>query len=490
MEVSRNNPIDFFRAKALEATNEQTRENLLSAVDALEAFVGDSEIDFQSFTAEMLGEWASMLLFQGYSPKTVANNALKRIATLYNKAVDEGLAAETDAFRLLRNRLEASATDGVDFSGNSATFDKLHELQLADCEHSGLRLARDVVMFAVYMGGLSFEQLIDYKIDDFRGESDGAAEIVARYARPRNTYLFPLRRGETTEKKARLYVEHLFAAALTKFGLSMAATPTDTAAVLWAYAAVSCGIAPAEVAACIAHCRERVAVTAFVEPAALTPEQIGQIRRQVESTLNRNPERWYAMHLRRGVDYEQLTQRIGERRVTVGQLYYPMEDVVRRVGKRRVFETQPIIAWLVFFRSRVTELNRLFAAVGDLAWGYRYTADRRSAYAAIRDEEVLHYQEAIGTLSDDTALLTDSEVDFHPGDHLIILGGAMNGRHGTFITERTAPGTPSGRTIYRIKLAGGNHANWEVDWDPRLVKKITAEEYNRLEYSLEHELND
>lgn len=484
------NPIDFFKVKAQEATSIRTRDNLLYAVDALCSFAGESETTFDSFTPAMVGEWVSLLLFHGYSPKTISNNVLKRIATLYNKAVEAGLATPTDVFRNFQNSLESTETI-LDFAYDSGIFGKIREIIQRDfTSDARLQLAKDILLFSIYMGGMDIEDIVKYKKDDYTGSSNAIAEIVKRYSRPKNKYLFPLDRINATPKKLHTEVKNLLREILGRYEISISAVPSDTTFALWAYIAMSCGVSASDTAACIAPRHRRISVTAFAVSSDLSERQIAKIRQQVESTLCDNPIRWYAMHLRQHTDFDMLSGRMKEKDITLDEIYYPMEDVLRKVGKKNFFESKPVIAWLVFFRSRVTRLNSLYREIGDLAWGYRYRPDFRSPYAVIGDDEIRHYQQSIGTLSESTRILTDDEVKFNEGDYLVILGGPMNGRHGTFVAEKKEKGNPSGRVVFRIKLAGGSNANWEVKWDPALVRKISEDQYMELDRLFRESLNE
>lgn len=479
------------RVKAQEAASPQTRENLQNAVNALCAFAGESIQGFGCFTEAMLGEWVSMLIFQGYSPKTVSNNIIKRIATLYNKAVDEGLAMPTGVFRQMRDDLEALHAANLNAVTVPDVFSKLQDIFRTDCHASArLQLAKDILLFSIYMGGISFDEIAAYKKNDYKGDSPGIREIVRRYARPRNKYLFPLDRGNSGPGKAKVELESLMRDVLGRHGLRLSEIPSDTSFLLWAFAAISCGVSASDVAACVAPRNKRIPVTSFVTPSELDETRKVEIRSMVESTLANNPVRWYAMHLRPHVGFDELTDRVRERGISLDEIYYPMEDVLRKVGKKKIFESRPVISWLVFFRSRVTFLNRLFKEVGDLAWGYRYLPDFRSPYAVIGDSEIRYYQQSLGTLTPSTQLLDDDDVKFNEGDYLVILGGPMNGRHGVFIAEKKEKGEASGRVVFRISLAGGNNVNWEVNWDPRLVKKITESQYMELDTQLRKSLDD
>lgn len=322
---------------------------------------------------------------------------------------------------------------------------------------------------------MSFEEIASYGKDNYKGHSEAVREIVERYSKPKNKYLFPLNRTHSTPKKISRSIQCMFVEALEGCGLKLTANPSDTSFLLWACAAMTCGISASDVAACIAPKNKDISLTACATPSELSYDRILEIRRTVESTLNHNPIRWYAMHLRPRIDFRCLMDRLEERNVTPSEIYYPMQEVYRKIGKRKLFESQPVIAWLVFFRSRVTQLDTLFREIGDLAWGYRQLPDYKSPYAVIPDWEIRHYQASIGTLSPSTKMLTDEEVHFNEGDHLVIIGGMLDGHHAVFISEKTYnEGKPGSKVVYRLKLTTGTNANWIVEHDPTLLKKLPS----------------
>lgn len=111
------------------------------------------------FTHSFIGEWVSAMLFQGYSPKTISNNVLKRIATLYNKAVEEALAEPTSVFKDHIKNLNEDGTDATIAADCPKTFNKLQELVRRDYSPAPRKqLAKDIVLFSIYMGGMSFSR--------------------------------------------------------------------------------------------------------------------------------------------------------------------------------------------------------------------------------------------------------------------------------------------------------------------------------------------
>lgn len=473
------NPLDYFRARCAETGSRSSAANMARAIDSLSRFAAGTDLTFGSFDTAFLGEWVARQMYHGYYAKTVAYN-LSKISALYNKAVADGLASPTDAFALTvaRVRSAGSRYDGIN---HTDTFKRLRGLSLApESSLPALRIATDIITFGILCGGLTLEQIADFKKDRYAGDNPSAAQIVKRYARPRGKYLFPLYQSRTTPRRVQMSLQSIIAMRLQSAGFAASPVGGAILADLWCDIAMSCGFSAAEIAACTGpHVTN--AITYCVEPAPIAPERISAIRATVAEALTDNPVHWYAMHLRRHVEFKDLTARLRECAIDLDEIFYPMEEIMHRIGKKRVFEHRPVISWLVFYRARVTMLPHLFHHIGDLAWGYRYLRDVKSPYAVISDTEVRHYQQALGTITPGTHILDDDQVQFRPGDHLVLLGGPMHGRHGILIAEKKEKGDTTGRVIFRISLSGGKSASWEVNWDPRLVKKITAAQYAALD---------
>ena len=480
MDNSLINPIEFFRLKSAETSSKSSAGNMTRAIDSLARMVGGADLTFDSFDIALLSEWVARQFYEGYYAMTVAYNVSK-IAALYNKAVEEGLATSTDAFSEIVAKIK-NVSDQFDGINHSEAFRRIQSVFRADyTTNANRQLAKDIIMFGILNGGMTLEQIGSFKKDDYTGDDENIAAIVEKYAKPKNKYLFPLHQAHATTKRLLFMVETLISSVLKPYGIDVSRDPNYILVNLWSDLAMNCGASSSEIAACISHTGASNAITFCAVPSEISPERISDIRRQVAKAITDNPVHWYAMHLRPHVDFKDLTDRLKDKNITLDEIFYPMEEIFHKVGKKKIFENRPIISWLVFYRMRVTQLNKLFHEIGDIAWGYRYQRDTTSPYAIISDTEIREYQNAIGSLSPGTKMIPDEEVKFNPGDYLVILGGPMNGRHGVFIAEKKEKGEASGRVVFRISLTGGNNINWEVNWDPRLVKKITEEQYNKLD---------
>lgn len=482
------NPIEYFRLKAAEAPSRASAANMTRAIGSLARFADGTDFSFDSLDEGFLGEWVAHQFYEGYYAKTVAYNVSK-IAALYNKAVADNLASPNDAFPAVVAKINGvgSRFDGL---SHSDTFQRLRTIFRADYSSNvSLQLARDIVLFGIFNGGMTLSQLASFKKDDYKYSNVHIVKIVEKYSRPKNKYLFPLHQGRVTPRQLLLAVTLLADSLLKTVGIKLPRVADTVLADLWCDIAMSCGISAADAAGCLSENTPANALTFCVTPSQLSPDRISEIRSSVTEALADNPVHWYAMHLRRNTDFKELTDRLKEKKIALDEIFYPMEEIFHKVGKKKVFESRPVISWLVFYRTRVTYLNRLFHEIGDLAWGYRYLREVNSPYAVISDSEIRDYQRAIGTLSPATQLLADEEVKFEKGDYLVLLGGPMNGRHGVFVAEKKEKGATSGRVVFRINLAGGKNANWEVNWDPRLVKKITETQFLELDRQFQDNLS-
>ena len=482
-------PIEYFRLKAALSGSHASIGNMTRAIDSLYRFAGGVDLSFSGFDEPFLGEWVARQFFDGYYARTVAYNVSK-IAALYNKAVAENLASPTDAFATVISKIKdaGSRFDGID---HADTFTRLRKICHTEYPAgSTSRLARDIVLFGILNGGMTLSQIASFKKDDLDSSDALLSGIAADYARPKNKYLFPLNQSRLTPRQLSQSVEKLVASVLAIPRKRQPQVADRILTHLWCDLAMSCGMPASDIAACVSDACASNPLTFCAVPAKLDPDGIAAVRKRVGETLADNPVRWYAMHLRRKVDFKTLADRLEDKKIKLDEVFYPMEEILRKVGKKKVFENRPVISWLIFYRARATQLGRLFHEVGDLAWGYRYLRDVRSPYAVIGDSEIREYQRAIGTLTPSTPILPDNELQFKKGDYLVILGGPMNGRHGVFIAEKKDKGEASGRVVFRISLAGGNNVNWEVNWDPRLVKKITESQYKELDTQLRKSLDD
>ncbi len=237
----------------------------------------------------------------------------------------------------------------------------------------------------------------------------------------------------------------------------------------------------------------------------LNPEALAAIGR----LFLENDPRWYAMSLRPGVTFTDLSRRINLLNNTSPlakgldiQLFYPCEEIARAIGKKIVIKQRPFIRNAVFFRARLTDIGRLFAKIGDLAWCYRQSARPGAPYADISQQQFERFQQTIASFTPDFEVAPTGELELREGDRVEILGGLFAGHAATVVeasdcvaVERRRPRLrpqskgnhgPSNESceatedsrlkteestniVYRLNIIGDNGIDWRITVDPRLL---------------------
>ncbi len=475
--------VAVFRIKIADISNPATRQSHEQAVESFDRFLDGMPVAFDDLNEVLLSEWVSWLFGQGYSYST-ANVYLRRLSALYGKVVKEGIVEDSGCFANIKSKLKKASTESVELNSDPDCFKKLRNLVQSDFSKNPWRqLSKDIVLFAVYCGGMAFERLASYRKTDYEGSDKAVLEIVNRYSKPKNRYLFPLNQSRKTPKQLYRTVSDLFSDALKKVGINLSSYGSTTSADLWAVAAVRSGFSGSDIFGCIGSSSKVNPIFSFATPAKLSKEQKTEIRKHVSEVLTQDPDYWYAMQFRRHVGYDMIQGRMKAAGIRFKDSFYPMKEIVRRVGKKMVYKSRPVVPGLLFFQCKTTALPEIFFHLGDIAWGYRQTRNARSPYAIISQKAIETYRNAIGKLSEGMEVYPEGTVQIEEGDKVEIIGGGLMGHPAIFekeIRETAKVSESVKRIIYRLKLIGNNNIEWVVKVDPRLVLRISDERYEAL----------
>jgi len=445
---------------------------MLQAVGAFNRFMGGTPVELAELEEGLLCEWVAWMSLEGYTRSTV-RLYLKYLSSLYGKASKSGLVHDNGCFTEVMSKLEEIGEitpDSPLLPCDPDFFPKLRRLVQADYVRSpGLRLAKDVVLFCLYQGGMTFGQIAAYRKDGYTGDDGAVLEIVGRYTKARNKYLFPLRQSSRTAKQLERAVSALFTAALDSVCLSVPSrTDVWLGYEMWACAAHGCGIPAGVISRRISLSGvpgSLIGIAGGSRVTAAAGYAEGDAVRRVSHLLSQDPCRWYAMQFRPHVTYDKVLARLASCPARIIDTYYPMEEIYKRVGKKIVGTGKPLFPGLLFFRAKASEVARLFGAIGDMAWGYRRGRGPGSAYAEISAAELRRCQLAIGSLSPGMEVYPAGTLEPRAGDRLEVIGGEFRGHGATF--EKTV--NTGGRVIYRLRLIGSNAIEWSVDLPPHLV---------------------
>lgn len=479
--------VDWFRAKIEKTQNQAVKINQQQAVDSFNKFMGGTPIVFDDINENLLSEWVSWLFYKGYSHGTVLTY-IGRLSALYGKAVKDGVAVDNSCFSSIKKKLNSASPASLDINSGSDCFKKLRQLVLKDCSKSATcQLAKDIMLFSIYNGGLTFEKLAKYKKDDYQGNDKAVVEIVERYSKPKNKYLFPLKQSEKTPNQLNQTISSLFMKALKMVNINLSEYTATTTIDLWAVVAMHCGISATDIVSCIGDVNGVNPFFSFAVKKEIPPERKTEIRSRITQSLTKNPEYWYAMQFRPRVNYDMVNNRLKAAGIFFKKSFYPMEEIVCRIGKKMKRELKPVMPGLLFFKSKATELPEIFFQIGDIAWGYRYTRCISSPYAVITQDAIDRYQKAVGKFVDGMDSFPDGNIQIEPGDKVEITGGNFIGYPAIFekeIRDIQKDSHTVKRITYRLRLNGYNNISWVADIDSRLVTKISDEKFDTLQEKL------
>ena len=474
-------------------------------ISELECFLTAHRLELADLDPVMTADWAAWLLRQGLSPATVARH-LNILSALVTRATERDMLEPLDGPRELARRLSEDKQP-LPLLMREDVFDRcLTLLRESLRPGDGRRVAADMLLCSLLRGAEPFAALSRLtKGDALQIADEPLRTVLDSNITPKRRFVFDLRQSYLTP--AQIYKET--AKSLTELfrpvtGLT-AVDPDTLSASLWAACAIRCGATASEALSLLGRpapyslpsfikditaAKEAAAKTAApaVEAAEATPaaEPLSETaeasseaasaasqpsaapwRRAVAALLAQGMPRWFAMHIRKGVDFDDLRRDIAEAVHPVPELYYPCETIRRRLGKRTVVEDHPFIASTAFFRTRQELIMPMFHAIGDKAWCYRLSNSPGSPYAVIPQADMKRFQAAVGIFTPDIELHPIGELTPRPGEKVIIVSAGYSGREGE-VEEVMDSG--SGSILYRVRLTTDQGYEWRVDLDPRQLE--------------------
>lgn len=197
-----------------------THNNYRTAVASMTEFAGLG-VTLADITPDMAEAYQSWLRSRGVCLNTVSCY-MRSLRTIYNRAVEEGLVADSHPFRRVftgKSRTDKRSVDTEDIR-------RLCALPLG--HGTSLELARDLFMFSFYAMGMPFvdlaflrkSQIIRDHIFYHRRKTGQRvcvalepcmADIIARHGNTTGDYVFPILRSASAEDAAREYATRLTA---------------------------------------------------------------------------------------------------------------------------------------------------------------------------------------------------------------------------------------------------------------------------------------
>lgn len=456
--------------------------------------------DSPSDMAVILADWLVWLRVRDLSATTAASY-LKALSGLYSRGVKQKLLPPTDAFGILKARLRNESDTLWNRGVTRADLQRMQILTKAIGTQDTPSVAADLLLLSLIQGAMPLAETAMIKAADLPFGDENITAIVRRqHSGSTRQYLFPLHQSRRTPRQLRTEVNALVTKHLIEHDIPLWDSIDDTIAGYWTHAAVTVGHQPHGIARALGTAPGGLPVLGLFGKSQPDADARQDMVHSVSRMFTHNPMRWYAMRLRRRVSFSDLRQRFQRfsEQLQAPEMFYPIEELSRRVGKKIVFEEKPIIRDIVFFRSKATDIAPMLRYVGDLAWCYT-TGGPGSAYAPISQTQFDAFQRAIGKFAAITSGLyadrdssgsndgrnadgtcsTDSNGDgtgqirhmvptFDAGEEVMVIGGSFKDQRGRVMKIESED--PDGIIRYLISIVNDLTTSFTATLDSRLLR--------------------
>ncbi|MBJ2183398.1 MAG: hypothetical protein JFR38_02675 [Muribaculaceae bacterium] len=441
----------------------KTRGSYGKALRAFKKSLQGGAPTLSALSVSHVKQWIAAMATDGVRLST-ACHYLDCMSALAGKAVEAGYALDREVFAHAPQR----AASGEIVTSPDALLAIGRQARPGNAQCA---LSSDLLLFSQYSGGMPLGEIIKLEQADagtFRGP---CAEIAARYRSERRRALFPLSQSRRAHASIEAEQSRRIGALLSSAGSGLRDYSPGVAVALWAAAALAAGIEPSIVRACIGDADTGTALQ-LVDPASGV--DVSAVHLSVASFVSHAPERWHAMRLRRGILPADVEARIAAAGLSMPATFYPMTEVVRRVGHRMQRDIRAFIPDVLFFKTTDTAIAPLLRTIGDIAWCYRETNSPQSPYAVISDAQMLAFQRIIGSFTPDVELMRPTLRDLGIGRRVRITAGAMCGYEGVIHdVPASLPGhLCSKRRIFSISFLSDFGMQWSVDIDEAFIEEL------------------
>lgn len=432
-----------------------------------DCFLNGHRLSVDDITDNVIADWATEQLRQGFSRATVIQR-LNILNSLFKSTEPELKQVPLPQPREIAKEIESDSFVLPLLLKPAISEKCLSILHSYTKEGTSPTVINDILLFSILNVGMPLEDIIYLPKENSLNFSGFSEKILRRNISSKRKFVFDLKQSYRTKRQIVSYISAEVGQSFNIIDLK-GFTFEKFASSLWVILAMRCGALASE-AAGISGASASYAVPDFHVSAPRVSHADNVLwAKAVETLLIHDAPKWYALHLRKGVHFDDFRKDVIEKINPVPELFYPVETIKKQLGGKTTVVEQPFISRIVFFKSNPENVLPMFASVGDKAWCIRTANNAGAPYAVIPHNEMLRFQNAIGVFSADSRILPLGSLTPQPGEKVILIHAGYANREAT--VEDTLE-TDCGTAIFRVKLTTDYGYEWRTTIESRHIERI------------------
>ena len=419
--------LDFVAIKRNQASEDSLEfKTMTSYLNSSRCYEGMSMED-------SLRVWIANMIDCGFTVSS-RRRYVEKLGSIYKEYLN-GAINENDPFGKVKDLRNFEAQkSGKELRENSIKLARIFDSLMIDAKNKP-ELA--VFLYLLFNGSSDLESAISLTAENYVSVYPQLDEIIKpEDFHHRRRYVFALNQSRKRMSQLKKEVTGLVDIYLSYRGIKfLDGFSNKTIVALWAERARRIGIKLSELKEVLSIIPAEYEYLRYISGTELSQDSINAIYRKVAESFSPSIRRWYAIRLRKGVDYDDFQKSIKKgfaENYDERTLFYPQSVVTKRVDKKIISETIPVIPDVVFINvlpRHVSKIDRLIK-LENFGWIFRSSRKPDSEYSAIDSQSMFTFQRVVGSFTPDMKISLTKESPIGIGREVRITGGIMEGYTG------------------------------------------------------------
>lgn len=418
-----------FVAIRLDSAHERTTE-----YKAMASYINSVKDGGDSPMEDMLSAWISDMIDKGLTPSS-RKRYVEKLSTIYKEYLAEAGSmngVESDPFLVVKDlRNFEIHRPGKALQEISLKLSRIFDRMMSDAK-SRPELA--LFLYLLFNGSSDIESAISLKAEDYSPEFPQLDEIIRLDEfHHRRRYVFDLNQCRKRMPQLKSEVLGALEFYFAGWGINFPNGFSEKAILsLWTARGRKIGLNLSELKGMLNVIPAEYEYLKYIRSAESTPERAKEIRRRIAESFSPSRRRWYAIRLRRNVAFDTFQPYIKAgfaEYFDEHTLFYPQKEITKRIAKRMVAESIPVIPDVVFFNvlpRHVYKIEKLLRAE-NMGWIFKMANRPDGEYSVIDQQSMLNFQRVIGTFTSDMKISLTNKPPIGIGREVRITGGIMAG---------------------------------------------------------------